>query len=40
MSKESIDKICEIYKVKDVKDMNAQQCSHLIKTWEKKGVAV
>jgi hypothetical protein len=40
MSKESIDKICEIYKVKDIKDMNVQQCSHLIKTWEKKGVAV
>lgn len=40
MSKESIDKICEIYKVNDIKDMNAQQCSHLIKTWEKKGVAV
>ena len=40
MGKESIDKICEIYKVKDIKDMNAQQCSHLIKTWEKKGVAV
>lgn len=40
MSKENIDKICEIYKVKDIKDMNVQQCSHLIKTWEKKGVAV
>lgn len=40
MSKENIDKICQLYKVKDIKDMNAQQCSHLLNTWKKKGVNI
>ena len=40
MSKENIDKICQLYKVKDIKDMNAQQCSHLLNTWKKKGVDI
>lgn len=40
MSKENIDKICEIYKVKDIKDMDVQKCSHLLNTWKKKGVNI
>lgn len=40
MAPENVQKLCELYKVKDIKDMNAQQCSHLLNTWKKKGVNI
>ena len=37
MSKENIQKICDLYELKSINDMSADQCRHYISVLEKKG---
>jgi len=40
MDKEKIGKICELYKVKALNELNGEQCKHYIKVLEEKGIKI